>query len=503
MDVVRHQFLRHSLLVLATTICLHLYVGNNNNNKSVRVVAFTVLPSCSSLHGTTNQINHIGQSLSVFVHNNDNNNNNSDTGGLLRLPTTTTDDDDNTVLDMLHRMTLYFSDMVDVSTNRFYALSRPPTGEKIHIHCPLRDLGVAWDATTLLLFWKNQQKLQQKQQQPYFLQNDDCFNRLQTAVQGTLEAYSSRDALVWRTHHDNGSTAARISTKVLHEPSNIAHSGFLILVTTGVIKLSSLYKNKTNEDNNVQGKLPLMDALTKGILSMQRPDDGAFRIEFGDGRDEDDNIYKGIEFYPGEAMVALLEVHQELPELLEDSTKAAVLPAIQRAFDFYADYYRKGNADTNYNIWQVQAFARFFYALHDNDEHLVSKQEAAVVADYVLELCRDIVTSQSWRMLSRGRSFYPNLQTVEIACGLDAIIEGVRVALILARDEDTLLLWSYVNHAIEFLKFVQDQVPSDAAAGFGGLGYGGIQVFEQRLDVTGHAISALTKAYRVVQDSRL
>jgi len=33
--------------------------------------------------------------------------------------------------------------------------------------------------------------------------------------------------------------------------------------------------------------------------------------------------------------------------------------------------------------------------------------------------------------------------------------------------------------------------------GNGGLGYGGIQVFEQRLDVTGHAISALVKLHKL------
>ena len=33
--------------------------------------------------------------------------------------------------------------------------------------------------------------------------------------------------------------------------------------------------------------------------------------------------------------------------------------------------------------------------------------------------------------------------------------------------------------------------------GSGGLGYGGIQVFEQRLDVTGHAISALVKLQKL------
>ena len=478
------QFLRRVFLVLAT-ICCHCYSGN----KSV-AAAFILLPSLS---GRRSSKIYIGQPLprmpAANFNRSSSNNNNNNAGGF-RL---TVDNNDDTVLDMLRRITLYFSDMVDDSTNRFYALSRPPSGEKIHVHCPLRDMGAAFDAATLLLFWRNEQQRQQQQYLPH-----DCEKRLQNAVLGTLEAY--RGALL-TTRHGNGGTAA-LSSELLREPSNIAHSGFLLLVATSAVRLSFLGNNSFMEDD-AQGILPIMDALTRGILSMQRPDDGAFCIEFsGDG----DNVYKGIEFYPGEAMVALLEVYQlskEVPGILEESTQLALLPALRRAVDFYADYYRQGNVDTNYNIWQIQAFARLFHALHNEEKDLDSENQAAAVANYVLELCRDIVTSQSWRMLSRGRSFYPNLQTVEIACGLDAVIEGVRVALTLARDEDVRLLWSPVSHAVDFLRFVQDQVPSDAATGFGGLGYGGIQVLEQRLDVTGHATSALTKIYRVLQSSRL
>jgi len=478
------QFLRRVFLVLASTICSHSYSGN----QSV-AAAFNLLPSLS---GHRSSKIYIGQSLPRMPaanFNRSSSNNDNNVGGLWF-----TADFDDTALDMLRRMTLYFSDMVDDSTNRFYGLSRPPSGEKVHVQCPLRDLGAAWDAATLLLFWKNEE--QQRQQQQYL--PHDCEIRLQNAVLGTIKAY--RGALL--TTHGNGGTTA-LSSEMLREPSNIAHSGFLVLVATSAVRLSFLCNDSFIEKDYARALLPMMDALTRGILSMQRPDDGAFCIEFsGDG----DNVYKGIEFFPGEAMVALLEVYQlskKVPGLLEESTQLAILPALRRAVDFYADYYRQGNVDTNYNIWQIQAFARLFHALNNEGKDLDSKTQAAVVANYVLELCRNIVTSQSWRMLSRGRSFYPNLQTVEIACGLDAVIEGVRVALTLARDEDVRLLWSPLSHAVDFLSFVQDQVPSDAATGFGGLGYGGIQVLEQRLDVTGHATSALIKVYRVLQSSRL
>jgi hypothetical protein len=46
--------------------------------------------------------------------------------------------------------------------------------------------------------------------------------------------------------------------------------------------------------------------------------------------------------------------------------------------------------------------------------------------------------------------------------------------------------------AVDFLEWSQNQVPLDGF-GRGGLGFGGVLVLEQQLDVTGHAISALTK----------
>jgi hypothetical protein len=52
---------------------------------------------------------------------------------------------------------------------------------------------------------------------------------------------------------------------------------------------------------------------------------------------------------------------------------------------------------------------------------------------------------------------------------------------------------------VSFLSAVQNQVPSGASAGSGGLGHA-LKMSEQRLDVTGHAVNALIKLYKVHQD---
>jgi hypothetical protein len=200
-------------------------------------------------------------------------------------------------------------------------------------------------------------------------------------------------------------------------------------------------------------------------------------------------------------MTAIMEayvVSESIEGILKPGTRDKIIPAMIRALEFYQHLYNQGQLDTNYNIWQVSAFARFVDVLH-NDH--AKKEEALLktASGYVLELCRDIIASPSWKMLERGRSFYPNLATVEIACGLDAIVQGVRVASLRnshqqGRDDAAEeLLSRNANNAIEFINWSLDRVPKEAVVGNGGLGFGGIQVMEQRLDVTGHALAALAK----------
>jgi hypothetical protein len=378
--------------------------------------------------------------------------------------------------EMLWPMATFFSSMVDESQHRFYYVSFPQSTceRRLHDHCPIRDLGAAWDATTVLLFWKNQQNwLLETNNEDDF---QKCQKQLEDAVYTTLQVYNeSYDSI---NSEDNGGVS--LSVNCLMEPPHIAHSGFVILTTIGALKLS-LFS---------QGKIPPIDGLTRGILSRQR-EDGAFQIRF-----ESSDVFKGIEFYAGEAMVALMEAYGlDVPNVVGEWTRKAILPAMKRAFVFYSSYFRQGDVAENYNIWQAQAFTRLFYALHQSDEK-DDKKLSFDVSHYVLELCHGIVDSRSWKELARGRSFYPNLSSVEIACGLDAIAQGIRVAIDTSQLQEAVLFWNNAKHGVSYLQFLQDQVPRDSSC-FGGIGFGGIQVLEQRLDVTGHAISALTKIYEV------
>jgi hypothetical protein len=395
--------------------------------------------------------------------------------------------DGDTIIAMLSRMTAYFHSMVDPNTNRFYYRCLPESKRRIHGHCPVRDLGSAWDTATLLNFWRH---IETKPEN-YSLMS----SRLSSAVAATVDAYNGPLWLVFKDSQNRQCVA--IPSKLLREPSNIAHSAFLILSSVGALRLSLL-----NNDYTVP-----IDELVRGILSMQQVNTGAFAIQF-----RDDDIYRGIEFYPGEAMLALLdavELSNDTQGILSPSTHFEIVPAVQRAFLFYSNYYHQGNVDDGYTSffgnWQVQCFSKLYDILareESKNAPVTGSVTSFVVAEYILELCDAIIESSPWQLLHRGE--YAELSTVEIACGLEAIADGCRIASNLYSEsvpldtnaqERLTRYWQYVESAVRFLATIQNAVPANAV-GAGGLGHA-LSVTEQRLDVTGHAVNALIKVYGV------
>ena len=413
---------------------------------------------------------------------------------------------------MLTEMTEFFASMVNPDTHRFYYLCQPsPVNKQIHQQHALRDLAAAWDATKAVRHWQQDNNIASSSSSSLF-PRQESLHLIQNAIGCTVESYPTTMALVVKQDDDDDTrittnnnqqleTPCRNSPEMLSlsscadEPSNLGHSAMKLLACLGALRLGIIVDEQGNFKNNLEG-------LTQGILSLQQPN-GAFATTFGST-----DIYSDLNFYPGEAMVALMEVYSWTQRSLHDdvlhpSTRAALLPALERALDFYIDYYHQHAPDTNFHIWQIQAFARFFHACQDDDDdddnNKNNDETATKAANYVVTLSRDIMNSKAWKYeLARGRSFYPNLQTLEIACGLDALVDAMTVAMATQQDNDLLLLISrQVQNAVDFLHWSLERIPVDAPMGRGGLGYGGVHVMEQRLDVTGHAMSALTKLARV------
>ena len=370
--------------------------------------------------------------------------------------------DSNHIDGILNKMIRYYGqDMVDSTSNRFYYYCRPYDGKCEHVHMPLRDLAAAWDATKAIDYLGNcdGDRLAMKQS-------------LRDSVRSTLEYYLK--SLDYTEH-----IGLTLKGDVILEPVNIGHSALLMLAACNALELNIMVED---DINNVRSSI---NDLALGVLSMQL-ENGALSTYFGNT-----DYFKGLAFFPGEAMLALITAFQH--NILDTRTKDAVIPAMMKAFSFYCDYHKTGDVDMNYNIWQVMAFS----ALH---ESLGVQLENNDVASYILEMCAEICESTAWKYeLRRGQSFYANLKTVEIACGLDALVDGIRIAKIRHEEELASHFERNAANAVHYLSWAQSQVPESSIVGYGGLGYGGTYVLEQRLDVTGHALSALVKLQKLVQ----
>lgn len=370
---------------------------------------------------------------------------------------------------MVQDMSTFFAKMVDPTTNRFYLYARPQSQERrLHAHCPLRDLGSTWDATKVL-------RLDKKKTKHYS-------GQLRDAVQTTVDSYGQSFCSL--------SQGVSLDPANLRETATLAHSALFILAAVGALESASLSRDEMD--------LPWQE-LVRGMLSRQRPD-GSFASHFGTG--ETCTNDSDVAFVPGQAVTALLQVYEYSQthcesRLVDEDTSTQILDAAVRALAFYRSYSQTHQVDANFPIWQVQAFARLEVVLeniHVHDDNKLLESHLISASDYVLDLCQSICASPAWRMVRRGPSFFANLSTLEVACGLDALAHGMRVArskqaaVHAVVDLDT--LERNAECGVDFLEWSLQRLDG-ASPFFGGLGYGGLQVMEQRLDVTGHALSAL------------
>lgn len=174
--------------------------------------------------------------------------------------------------------------------------------------------------------------------------DDDHFVR-QTAslwAMAALERFLQHDALVpliERTvrHYRDREVCERDACRIeLDGKSTLAYNAFLLLTLTDL--------PDTPESIEWRGQL------ARGIIAEQR-EDGSYRTIHGS--DEVSNV----DYYPGEAMLALMRLHQ----LTEEE---AYLDSVRKAFSFYRDYWR-GNRNTAFIPWHAQADYLLYQATKD------------------------------------------------------------------------------------------------------------------------------------------
>uniref|UniRef100_A0A0G4HTA2 Uncharacterized protein n=1 Tax=Chromera velia CCMP2878 TaxID=1169474 RepID=A0A0G4HTA2_9ALVE len=436
--------------------------------------------------------------------------------------------------------------------------------------CPVRDIGTAWNTALLLGFLSHQTWAPDP--------TSAGSGVLLAAVRNTIDAYGS-DVVEFQSDESALPCARLNSAALLGEAPAIVHSAFL---TLGLLAEQRLIKRK---DWN---GLCLVKRLMNGVVSQQDHETGAVAVLFG--RKDKNSVNFGIELYPAESLLSLVDVAKYIVE--EAKRKGAAekhewgdvrryLQCVSDAFPFYAKFFheeflprvdvggdgreRERESVNFFANWQVHAFAEYVQLLLDIDELVRAGLHAHVsalpcpfsvveglerrcgeMAAYVKELSLHVARSRCFqglgRRLKRRRSskgegdvamlqegaggahverLSQDFATVEVACGLEALIfawrlqarlrrgtgsvgefggeggstlmtslrasAGVGVGLMTGADKE---IESAIESGVQYLLEVQKK----EEPGKGGFGHS-LHHHSQRIDVTCHVASAFMQLY--------
>lgn len=239
----------------------------------------------------------------------------------------------------------------------------------------------------------------------------------------------------------------------------LAYNAFLIQIL-----LNSNYPNKEI----------LIEKLANGILHVQR-NDGSYQTDMLNPEKK-----SGIDYYPGEAMLALINLYKT-------TKNENYLKSIEKAFPYYRDYWRS-HKNTAFVPWQTEAYAGLIE--YNNNNEL---QEFIIeMNNWLLE--KQILTGDSHKIGGFG-PLEPNSASL-------VYLEGINDAyrMLLTRSNDKELIKKY-KHAIALgTRYTLQTQYTTKNAYFpnshiiiGGF-RGGITRYEVRIDMTQHGSMAVLKA---------
>lgn len=335
-----------------------------------------------------------------------------------------------TLRERLERVFAWYRGLVQPSTARIAYLYDPIRDVVVADGEPIRDIATAGDVARLGRFLGRRQ--------------------LDRTVTRTIEHWASR--------MEARDGALVVDTMPMGEPPGIAHSAFLIL--------AMLEAGGREED---------VRRLAEGILRQQR-DDGSLKVWFAPFPDD------GLEFYPGEALLALLRVHEALGD-------ARCLEAAERCFVYFEERLGVDAVDplllVFYANWQSQYGALLHRHARDDGLRGRVRDHLFGLHDRILEMgFYDDVAARPRRQA-----------TVQVACGLEGIVEAQALAAGAGDGARAERYAAAVRASLEFLRRAQrlrDGTPRER----GGFGHS-LDDRTQRVDVTGHAAHGLMRAIEV------
>ncbi len=325
----------------------------------------------------------------------------------------------------------WYKGMANHKTGKLIYLYYPETNNVVTDGSPIREIGSLWDMEIL----------------SEFLNRRD----LEPVIVPSLYYYNHY--LIKRAGH------LILDPQLLEEPSSIAHSAFMIL---------SLVHSRLPE---MREKIIL---LADGILAQQRPD-GSYKIYFGSEPDG------GLDFYPGEAMLALIETFKMTSE-------DKYLESVERGFIYYKDeYYGNNRVEPDLLVyfanWQSQ-FCRLLF------ETTRKEELRERVKNYLFELHDRIVEQSFYEKVKR----YAERQiSVEVACALEGLNDAYAIAFA-QKDARTATYQTALCVSLAYLLSVQC-VRMCSEKERGGFGMS-LSDRTQRIDITGHFVNGMIKSLR-------
>ena len=324
----------------------------------------------------------------------------------------------------------WYRGMIDGKTGRLIYIYEPGEDLAIRDRSPIRgDLGSIWDIEVLGRLLKR--------------------DELEPSAHRSVAHYCSR--LIGRQGY------AFLNPDFLGEPSGIAHNAFLLL--------SLLLSTYSWREEHIR---PLADGIVK-----QQKQDGSYKVYFGD--EEDD----GLDLYPGEAMLALMETFNE-------TNDARYLESVEKGLSYYkTQYYEKGlvapRSEVFFANWQSQ-YCRLLY------DATGKKELRDLVKEYVFALHERILAHGFYRKVERR----PRVQSsVEVACALEGIADALSMAASI-HDRRAGLFQDPIRVALSYLLEVQC-TQGCTAREKGGFRFS-LTDRSQRIDITGHAASGFMKS---------
>ena len=336
---------------------------------------------------------------------------------------------DGTILkERLQLIFAWYQGMFDAKTGRLAYIYYPEQDLLVHDHSVIRDIASIWDVELLSAFLKR--------------------TELQPLIDRSLAYYCDclmrmRDFLIFN------STA-------LGEPSSIAHSAFMLLALA--------YSHNP-------ARVEKIHLLADGIVAQQRKADGSYKICFGVESDD------GLELYPGEAMLALIEAFCLTKE-------PRYLQSIERGFFHYFSLYEKGVIAPDLLVFFANWQSQYGYLLFHNSKN---------------EELRGTLKQFLFRLHDRIESlgFYSSIQkhpdrpsTVEVACAVEGLADAYALA-VFENDKHCANYQDCLRIGLSYLLEAQciDNCVQRESGGF----KFSLDNRTQRVDVTGHAASAFMK----------